>query len=67
MQKIALIALLAMTGMAQVAHGGKSTQGGTVETATVVLFALGQLAPIPCPEGTYMTPMGLCQPDFDFD
>ncbi|MEN5239718.1 MULTISPECIES: hypothetical protein [Pseudomonas] len=21
----------------------------------------------PCPEGTYLTPMGQCQPDFDFD
>lgn len=20
-----------------------------------------------CPEGTFMTPTGLCQPDFDFD
>ncbi|MDH0729880.1 hypothetical protein N5F23_24340 [Pseudomonas sichuanensis] len=20
-----------------------------------------------CPEGTYWTPVGLCQPDFDFD
>ncbi|CAK14930.1 hypothetical protein [Pseudomonas entomophila] len=67
MQKIALIALLATTGMTQVAYGSSAVLVGTIDTAFVVLPALGQVSSIPCPEGTYMTPVGLCQPDFDFD
>ncbi|MFJ4156503.1 hypothetical protein ACIPZF_17100 [Pseudomonas sp. NPDC089752] len=49
MKKIALIALLATAGMAQVAYA--------------------QFPPpsIECPAGTYPTPAGHCQPDFEFD
>lgn len=67
MQKFALIALLATTGMTQVAQGSNTARVGTIDMASSALFALGQVAPIACPEGTYITPMGFCQPDFDFD
>ena len=67
MQKIALIALLATTGMMQVAHGSNAVREGGIDAAIVVLFALGQVASIQCPKGTYMTSVGVCQPDFDFD
>jgi hypothetical protein len=32
-----------------------------------MLASLGGLPPIECPEGTYRTGAGHCQPDFDFD
>ena len=67
MQKFALIALLATMGMTQVAQGSNAARVNTIDMTSSALFALGQVAPIACPEGTYITPVGLCQPDFDFD
>ncbi|MCG8291764.1 hypothetical protein [Pseudomonas entomophila] len=67
MKKTLLTLLLATASLAQVAHSKESVHAGTIDTATVVLFGLGEVSPIPCPEGTYPTPEGLCQPEFDFD
>ncbi|WP_248919627.1 hypothetical protein [Pseudomonas entomophila] len=52
MKKFALIALIATAGLIPVAHAA----GGW-----------SPVPAIPCPEGTYLTSAGHCQPPFDFD
>ncbi|MFJ4255388.1 hypothetical protein ACIP01_00355 [Pseudomonas monteilii] len=60
MKKIAFITLLAAAGLVQVAHANDavSSEHG--------INSIG-VPEIPCPEGTYLTPAGDCQPGFDFD
>ena len=67
MRKALLTVLLATASLAQVAHSKEPVQVGMIDTATVVLFGLGDVSPTLCPEGTYRTSEGLCQPEFDFD
>ena len=81
MKNIALIALLAAAGLVQVAHAEKLHQANVVvsETSTTATTpskkaqtdrvgtkSIGVPA-IPCPEGTYLTPAGHCQPNFEVD
>ncbi|MDF9619651.1 hypothetical protein P5705_18550 [Pseudomonas entomophila] len=52
MKKFALIALIASAGMIQVAHAA---------------YGWSTVLSISCPEGTYLTPVGHCQPEWEFD
>lgn len=36
-------------------------------TAGLTQVAYASVPEVPCPEGTYPTAVGLCQPAFDFD
>ncbi|WP_194791962.1 hypothetical protein [Pseudomonas sp. UFMG81] len=80
MKKYALIALLATAGLTQAAYSNAAAHGSNFDVETVPPFAqfdssvteniqLSSLAvpSIDCPAGTYITPVGLCQPEFDFD
>ncbi len=78
MKKIVLIALLTTVGLAQTAHADKPHEPGIVlseapttsskkiQTDRVVTPRAG-IPIVECPEGTYLTPAGHCQPDFEFD
>lgn len=80
MRKIATIALLAAASMLQFAHGKEPAQAGVVEGVAISPFAPRNVTAavnmplasigvprVPCPEGTFRTPQGVCQPPFDFD
>lgn len=80
MRKIATVALLAAASVLQVAYGQAPAQRDVAEREGVSPFAPRnagaavsmRLASIgvprmACPNGTFRTPMGLCQPAFDFD
>ncbi|MFJ3450314.1 hypothetical protein ACIPM0_19160 [Pseudomonas sichuanensis] len=80
MRKIATIALLAAASVLQVAYGQEPTQRDVAEREAISPFAPRNAAPavsirlasiavprMACPKGTLRTPMGHCQPSFDFD
>ncbi|QVM93364.1 hypothetical protein JYG34_10240 [Pseudomonas entomophila] len=82
MQRIVSIALLATASLAQITHGDESMHSTDIELAatspcirgdTVTpadnrpVGYVGNIAPIQCPEGTFLTGAGHCQPSFEFD
>lgn len=80
MRKIATFALLAAASALQVAYGQEPTQRDVAEREAISPFAPRNAADavsirlasigVPrmvCPEGTLRTPVGHCQPAFDFD
>lgn len=80
MRKIATIALLAAASVFQTALGKEPAQAGVAESETISPFVPRNATPavsirlasigapsVPCPEGTFRTRQGLCQPPFDFD
>ncbi|MDU9405804.1 hypothetical protein RTH46_25310 [Pseudomonas sp. zfem004] len=80
MRKIATIALLAAASVLQVAYGQEPTLRDRAEGEAISPFAPRNAAlavsihlasigvpRVACPQGTLRSPMGLCQPAFDFD
>ncbi|MEN8642632.1 hypothetical protein [Pseudomonas sichuanensis] len=80
MRKIATIALLAAASVLQVAYGQEHAQRDVAEREAISPFAPLNAVPamsihlaslgvprMACPKGTFRTPMGHCQPSFDFD
>lgn len=61
MKKIAFITLLAAAGLVPVAHAHDGEQPNADRE---VVTGVG-VPPAECPEGTYPTPIGDCQPDFE--
>ncbi|WGV20023.1 hypothetical protein QIY50_22400 [Pseudomonas putida] len=64
MKKIAFITLLAAAGLVQVAHANDADSSEQPQAGRTVIQSIGAPAP-ECPEGTYPTPIGHCQPDFE--
>ncbi|WP_248919626.1 hypothetical protein [Pseudomonas entomophila] len=82
MKRIVSIALLATVSLAQMTYGNEymhSTDpvmavaspcnwGDTMTTADLrPVGYIGNIAPIACTEGTFLTGAGHCQPSFEFD
>ncbi|RII77737.1 hypothetical protein [Pseudomonas monteilii] len=66
MKKIAFITLLAAAGLVQIAHANDAVNSEQSQAGRGDIKSIG-VPQIPCPEGTYLTPAGDCQPGFDFD
>ncbi|MFV3289798.1 hypothetical protein ACNFBR_13725 [Pseudomonas sp. NY11955] len=66
MKKIAFITLLAAAGLVQVAHGNDVVTSEQLQMGRGEVNGVG-VPEMPCPEGTFPTPVGGCSPDFDFD
>ncbi|MFJ4457579.1 hypothetical protein ACIP1G_27350 [Pseudomonas sp. NPDC089392] len=66
MKKIAFITLLATAGLVQVAHGNDAVSSEQPQAVRAAIQGIGVPQP-ECPEGSYMTPIGECQPDFEFE
>ncbi|MBF8670827.1 hypothetical protein IR012_23495 [Pseudomonas putida] len=64
MKKIAFIILLATAGLVQVAHANDADSSEQPQAGRAVIMGIGVPEP-ECPEGTYPTPIGECQPDFE--
>ena len=64
MKKIAFITLLAAAGLVQVAHGNDAVSNKQYYADRGGIMGIG-VPPSECPEGTYPTPIGDCQPDFE--
>ncbi|MGY4527628.1 hypothetical protein [Pseudomonas sp. UBA4617] len=78
MKKIAFITLLAAAGLVQVAHGNEREEADTAVSETTAssteqpearrrtVRSIG-VPDTPCPEGTYLTAAGHCNPSHEFD
>lgn len=78
MKKIAFITLLATAGLVQIAHGNERDDAGPAVSETTAsstqqpearrrtVRSVG-VPSTPCPEGTYLTEAGHCNPSFEFD
>ncbi|MFJ4385845.1 hypothetical protein ACIP02_16100 [Pseudomonas sp. NPDC089408] len=65
MKKIAFITLLAAAGLAQVAHGDGAVFNKLQHADRGIITGIG-VPPVDCEDGYVPTPIGDCQPDFDF-
>ena len=66
MKKIAFITLLAAAGLVQVAHANDAVFSEQPQADRGGVNSIG-VPEIQCPEGTFLTPIGTCEPGFDFD